>query len=281
MGKELGTSQNNFKKREPQKNAVYYPLGQRVLWQGHLGIVVGLNVKPYDYPVGYDILVDPSANLKNPYVTNASFYEVEPAPGLPLPEPTYIDPRLAEQSRSKKARSGRDIFEESDNKPERIKPGDSVKFAENERSPLVGQEPIFKVLGVYQDSRNREILKLSHPAWQGQTCDLWAGNFQAAPPEALAESLIERLTKQLNGRSASEYGGHYWGVEVTKDLSEDGAIYVMADDVQVKEGVLLFVRKNEGREQVNFAIAPGKWLAFYAASVADGNPVAAYRWKGK
>lgn len=280
MGKELGSSQNNFKKREPQKNTVYYPLGQRVLWQGHLGMVVGLNVKPYDYPVGYDILVDPSSNLKNPYVTNASFYEIEPAPGFALPDTTYIEPRIADKFRQENERTSGDIFEESKNKTEPIKPGDSVKFAENERTPVVGREPIFKAVDIYQDSRNRKLLKLSHPIWKGQTLDLWAGNFEKVAPDA-AEGLIERQTKQLNGKSASEYGQYYWGVEVTKDLSEDGAIYLMADDVQIKEGVLLFLRRKEGSEQVNFAIAPGKWLAFYAASVADGSAAAVALWQRK
>lgn len=281
MGKELGSSQNKFKKREPQKNTVYYPLGQRVLWQGHLGMVVGLNVKPYDYPVGYDILVDPNSNLKNPYVTNASFYEVEPAPGLALPEPTYIEPRSADKSRLRTEQSGRKIVEKATSKTEQILQANWVKFAENERTPIVGREPIFKVLAIYQDSRNREMLKLSHPAWQGKTCDLWVGNFEAAPPDVAAEAVIERLTKQLHGKSANEYGRYYWGIEVAKDLSEDGRIYVMADDVQIKEGVLLFVRKKEGSEQVNLAIAPGKWLAVYSASVADGSAVAADRWQGR
>lgn len=271
MDKELETGQNNFKKREPQKNTVYYPLGERVLWQGYLGIVVGLNVKPYDYPVGYDILVDPSANLKNPYVTNASFYEIEPAPGSPIPQPTYIDPKSNEPSRSKKTIVGRDIFEESENKQELIKPGDLVKFLENKRMPIVGKEPIFKVLDVYKDSRNRDILKLSHPAWEGQTCDLWAGNFQRVTSEGETENTINS--------QIGLHGQEYWGVEVTKDLAKDGVIYVNADSVKVEEGVLMFVQKKGGNERVNLAIAPGKWIAFYAASVEDGKPLAVSHWK--
>ncbi|HIK28957.1 MAG: hypothetical protein N3E45_05170 [Oscillatoriaceae bacterium SKW80] len=270
MDKELETGQNNFKKREPQKNTVYYPLGERVLWQGHLGIVVGLNVKPYDYPVGYDILIDPSANLKNPYVTNASFYEIELAPGSPIPQPTYIDPKSNEQYRSKRTLVGRDIFEESENKQELIKPGDFVKFLENKRMPIVGKEPIFKVVEVYKDSRNRDILKLSHPAWEGQTCDLWAGNFQI---------VTSGETENIINEKSREYGEEYWGVEVTKDLSKNGVIYVNADLVKVKEGVLMFVQKKGENERVNLALAPGKWIAFYAASLEDGKPIAVSHWE--
>jgi hypothetical protein len=65
---------------------------------------------------------------------------------------------------------------------------------------------------------------------------------------------------------------------VSKEVSTDGEIYVMADDVEIDEGALRFVQyrdENETKiERGNLLIPPGKWLAVYATSVVDGSAVA-------
>jgi 5-methylcytosine-specific restriction endonuclease McrA len=75
-----------------------------------------------------------------------------------------------------------------------------------------------------------------------------------------------------------QYGGFYWCVKTTRDVSADGEIYVMADDVQVTQvGALEFIRENKER-RVNLALAPGKWIAYFAASMIDGAAVAVEYW---
>jgi hypothetical protein len=81
---------------------------------------------------------------------------------------------------------------------------------------------------------------------------------------------------------AEKYGRFYWCAKVVEEISKDGEIYVHADDARVIDGELLFIRRREGgEEQINLAIAPGKWLAVYAASVFDGHPVAIEHWAGE
>jgi len=80
----------------------------------------------------------------------------------------------------------------------------------------------------------------------------------------------------------TRYGRFYWCVKVEKELSQDGEIYLMADDVRIDDGDLIFVRQREGgTEQINLAIASGDWKAVYAASVWDGAPVAVDHWGGE
>lgn len=77
------------------------------------------------------------------------------------------------------------------------------------------------------------------------------------------------------------YGRYYWCIKT--DVSENGEIYVMADKAVVgDDGSIQFIREEEGKEKfINLAIAPGKWTAFYAASVIDGAAVAVEHWKGE
>jgi len=82
----------------------------------------------------------------------------------------------------------------------------------------------------------------------------------------------------------SRYGRFYWCVKVPKDLSKDGEIYLMADDVRVQDGALVFVQRGEkeaGVDRVNLLIPAHKWLAVYAASVLDGSAVAVEHWSGE
>jgi hypothetical protein len=78
-----------------------------------------------------------------------------------------------------------------------------------------------------------------------------------------------------------KYGNLYWCIK-TK-LSEDGEIYVMADEARIlPDGTLSMIQMRAGdAPRVNLAIAPGSWIACYAASLIDGAAVAVERWKGE
>lgn len=81
--------------------------------------------------------------------------------------------------------------------------------------------------------------------------------------------------------STDNYGRYYWCVKVTPDVSADGEIYVMADDVIViASGTINFIRRREDDTiTINLGIASGKWLAYFAASLMDGSAVAVEHWK--
>ena len=77
------------------------------------------------------------------------------------------------------------------------------------------------------------------------------------------------------------YGNCYWCAKVDR-LSENGEIYVFADDAVVNEhGDLLFVREKDDRRETVLAIAAGQWRAFFAASCLDGCAVAVEHWQGE
>lgn len=48
-----------------EDNIIYFCIGQRVLCCGKPGIVKGLHIKPYDYPVGYDVVCDDGSYASN------------------------------------------------------------------------------------------------------------------------------------------------------------------------------------------------------------------------
>lgn len=81
--------------------------------------------------------------------------------------------------------------------------------------------------------------------------------------------------------AADQYGAYYWCVKVTDDVSPDGEIYVMADDVVVTDSGALECRRFGHKDRVNLALAPGKWLAVYGASLVDGHAVAVEHWAGE
>lgn len=81
---------------------------------------------------------------------------------------------------------------------------------------------------------------------------------------------------------SEKYGRYYWCAKVTRDISLDGEIYVMADDVQVTPaGALEFIRGGEDNHRVNLSIAPNKWLVYFAASLWDGHAIAVEYWTGE
>ncbi len=77
------------------------------------------------------------------------------------------------------------------------------------------------------------------------------------------------------------YGQYYWCVKVTPDVSPDGKIYVMADDViVVASGTINFIRRRDDDTiTINLGIASGKWFAYFAVSLMDGSAVAVEYWK--
>ena len=78
------------------------------------------------------------------------------------------------------------------------------------------------------------------------------------------------------GRNCEKYGKYYFCVKT--DLSENGDIYLFADDAIVENGDLFFINSESS---TNMCFARGSWKTFYAASCIDGGPVAVEHWKGE
>jgi len=77
----------------PFDNVVYYPPGTRVYWRRHPGLVHSLEIKPYDYEVGYNIVLDSQSNQNEPEVTNAGYDElVLEKTGIPSTEGYEVEP---------------------------------------------------------------------------------------------------------------------------------------------------------------------------------------------
>jgi hypothetical protein len=79
----------------------------------------------------------------------------------------------------------------------------------------------------------------------------------------------------------SDVGKYYWCAKVTQDLSDDGEIYVYADDVVIADGAVVFLRDSDGKRHPNLVVPAGKWIALFAASVFDGHAVAVEHWAGE
>lgn len=77
--------------------------------------------------------------------------------------------------------------------------------------------------------------------------------------------------------STEKYGKSYWCIRVTYDLASDGEIYLMADKAQVLSTGTLEFSRDDGL--VTFVIAPGKWLAYFAASMISGSPISVEYWE--
>jgi hypothetical protein len=74
-----------------------------------------------------------------------------------------------------------------------------------------------------------------------------------------------------------KYGAYYWCIKT--ELSEDGEIYLMADEMEVTPTGALVCRGKERRPVLG--IPAGKWSAYFAASIRDGHAVALEHWKGE
>jgi hypothetical protein len=84
-----------------------------------------------------------------------------------------------------------------------------------------------------------------------------------------------------------QYGRYYWCAKVSSELSKNGEIYVMADEVKIdRSGAVYFFhtwKEDDGSRasHPNLILAAGQWTAVYAASMMDGAAVAVERWKGE
>lgn len=77
----------------------------------------------------------------------------------------------------------------------------------------------------------------------------------------------------VSPRSGREqYGKRYWIV----DRPDGGYISVYANRVELDAGHLAFFGGDP--EYMTFALPPGQWVAFYAAAIVDGAPVAVEKW---
>ena len=93
-------------------------------------------------------------------------------------------------------------------------------------------------------------------------------------------TVLPEGTKQRRTGGASDYGKYYWCVKT--ELSDDGEIYVFADEVRfTPTGGVLFVSQDASTERVRLALAPGMWSGVSAASCFDGHAVAVERWQGE
>ncbi len=92
-------------------------------------------------------------------------------------------------------------------------------------------------------------------------------------------------------QEASGYGQNYWCVKIPQGLSEESAtegvlseateLYLYADTCTIlPSGALEFrrtakdERSGEQASYMNLALAPGRWIVAYLASVDDGHALA-------
>ena len=79
-------------------------------------------------------------------------------------------------------------------------------------------------------------------------------------------------------RGASRHGRNYWCIKT--ELSSDGEIFVIADRLNVTSGGALIALRDPA-QAIGLILAPGTWMAAYAASTVDGSPVAIEHWEGE
>jgi hypothetical protein len=79
-------------------------------------------------------------------------------------------------------------------------------------------------------------------------------------------------------RGASCHGRNYWCIKT--DLSSDGEIFVIADQLNVTSAGALIASRSQA-QAIGLILAPGTWTAAYAASTEDGSPVAIEHWEGE
>ena len=67
----------------------------------------------------------------------------------------------------------------------------------------------------------------------------------------------------MSEKEEVKYGDSLYYVKLHQNVSETGEAYVQADEVQVKDGVLLFFQNQEDGDKITMAYAPGTWLSVY------------------
>jgi hypothetical protein len=84
--------------------------------------------------------------------------------------------------------------------------------------------------------------------------------------------------------SPQDYGDLYWCVKVPRSVAKSGEIYLYAKALDIQQGHLVAVAndRNDGTPRPPlFAMAPGRWIAYYGASVIDGSAVCVEHWAGE
>jgi len=77
----------------------------------------------------------------------------------------------------------------------------------------------------------------------------------------------------------TDHGHLYFIVEVTRDISSDGWISFMANDVSVSpNGDLITLNHGRGIKYPGLILPRGKWLYCHAASMIDGRAITVDHW---
>lgn len=80
-------------------------------------------------------------------------------------------------------------------------------------------------------------------------------------------------------RGSRHHARNYWCIKTS--LSDDGEIFVSADQLDVTGGGALIASHNHPRNRITLILAPGTWSAAYAASTDDGLALAIEHWEGE
>jgi hypothetical protein len=88
--------------------------------------------------------------------------------------------------------------------------------------------------------------------------------------------IISRANRPYRGSRSS--GRNYWCIKT--GLSDDGEIFVAADQLDVTSGGALIASLNQPSTRITLILAAGTWSAAYAASTDDGSAVAIEHWEG-
>jgi hypothetical protein len=125
--------------------------------------------------------------------------------------------------------------------------------------------------GKYDEVKASELTKEAGEAW-------WKAKDEEERRKREAKQKADEATIKAQAHPA---GDRYWCVKTPLEEPDEG-IFVRADKVIIDGGTLILCAVAEdGRETINFAFAPGQWLAIYAASVLNGVPVAVEWWKSE
>jgi len=74
----------------------------------------------------------------------------------------------------------------------------------------------------------------------------------------------------------NQYGQYYWVIRFKNKLpwARDEEIYLYADLVEIQDGMILFIKKDEKSCFINFAVPLTQVIYFAAASCIDGSEIA-------
>lgn len=73
---EILTKRDFVELKPPLDNVVYYARGTRVLWHSQPGTIHSLVIRPYEYEIGYNVVLDSQSDKNEPEVTNSGYDEL-------------------------------------------------------------------------------------------------------------------------------------------------------------------------------------------------------------